>query len=330
MKLNMLLTGTMLIILFSCSRNQQNNTTQVQTTERRLTETEVRELSNTFNSVSFPQESCGDKLPDNLKSDDVKFYPVFIDYSESNLQTIKANYCQDAIKKIRKENGKEAVQVASFDNEERANQFKVFLIKKIGSAEVGEPNIIATHQKNQSSEAIAKAARLTSEQVEKLNNLVANSGIGIGAIVPTYVPPGFKPYVFKHSDSLTGLGYKIIYKNTNDTCFGFSTEVLPYASPEGLDNKKEVYSTALGKVNLNYTSFNKSSNNSQILAMLRKLNSNGKITTEQYSFSSPILSTDKNFESCTTISFTEAVKIVESLKYLSSDNSNNTKFQNEI
>ncbi|BDA76404.1 hypothetical protein CAL7716_105700 (plasmid) [Calothrix sp. PCC 7716] len=296
------------------------------------TKSEVKEETNIFNSVSFPQNSCGDKLPNDSKDDAVKFYPVFIDYSENNLQSIKTNYCKDAIKKTRKDNQKESVQVASFISEERANQFKNLLDKKIGNAEVGEPHIIAITQTSQSTEVVAKAARLTPKHVEKLKNISAKSAVGIGVIIPTYLPPGFQPYIFKHEDGLNGLnlGYTIIYKNANNACFSLSTEVRPYASPDGLDNAKEVYSTALGKVNINYTSFNKGSNNSQILAFLRTLNSNGQRTTSQYSISSPAGSTEEKFKSCTTVSLAEAVKIVESLKYLFSDDSNKIEFANEI
>jgi len=94
--------------------------------------------SNPFDKVQFPQPVCGDTLPTDLKAYPVKLYPVFVDYSESNLQTVQSKFCQDALSKTREKTGKEAIQVGSFLTVDRANTFKEFLLKNIGSGEVGE------------------------------------------------------------------------------------------------------------------------------------------------------------------------------------------------
>ena len=101
--------------------------------------------SNPFDKVQFPKPVCGDTLPTDLKAYPVKLYPVFVDYSESNLQTVQSKFCQDALSKTREKTGKEAIQVGSFLTVDRANAFKEFLLKNIGSGEVGEPTVIESN-----------------------------------------------------------------------------------------------------------------------------------------------------------------------------------------
>jgi hypothetical protein len=76
----------------------------------------------------FPQQTCGDSASG---SNDT-WYPVFAE--AERLAEIQKNYCADAIKTVRQENGKPAVQVASFTNQERATAFS-----KILKGEVGKP-----------------------------------------------------------------------------------------------------------------------------------------------------------------------------------------------
>ena len=189
---------------------------------------------NPFDSDSFPKAGCGDKMPTDKKTDTVKLYPVFVDYSDSNLQTIKANYCGDALKITTKDKDKYIIQVASFTDEKRVNQFKEFLARKLGSTsvEVGEATVIGAKpipkstknvakatqptgdQESQDKKAdsvvgadnspyaIGKAAKLTTQEVEKLmslekSNLVLKDKLKmerlkIKAIVPSYIPPEFK------------------------------------------------------------------------------------------------------------------------------------------
>jgi hypothetical protein len=142
---------------------------------------------NTFDSVSFPKASCGDQMPTDKKTDTIKLYPVFVDYSDSNLQTIKANYCGDALKKITKNKGKYVIQVASFTDEKRVNQFKEFLTRKLGSTsvEVGEATVIGGKPIPKSTKNVAKAAQPIGDQQsqdKKADNVVGadNSPYAIG------------------------------------------------------------------------------------------------------------------------------------------------------
>ncbi len=96
--------------------------------------------SNKFDTAQFPRINCGDFLPTNSTAS-VQFYPVFIEYSESNLQTVKSNFCADAYRKIRSDTNQEAIQVASFTDRTQAELFSNFMKKQLGSGDVGKPSI---------------------------------------------------------------------------------------------------------------------------------------------------------------------------------------------
>ena len=101
-------------------------------------------LSNPFEQVGFPLPTCGDSLPTNPNAYPVNFYPVYIDYSESNLQTVRSNFCGDAYQLTREKTGQKAIQLGSFVTLERAKYFQSFMSDKFGNAEIGEPTQIQT------------------------------------------------------------------------------------------------------------------------------------------------------------------------------------------
>jgi hypothetical protein len=94
---------------------------------------------NPFDNVAFPLPSCGDAKPINPNAYPVNFYPVFIEYSEINLQAVRSRFCGDAYPMVRKMTGKNAIQIASFTSIERADAFKKIMIRSFGNSEVGEP-----------------------------------------------------------------------------------------------------------------------------------------------------------------------------------------------
>jgi serine/threonine protein kinase len=98
--------------------------------------------SNEFENAQFPQSICGDPSPKNSTSQ-TQFYPVFIDFSENNLQRVQSSFCGDARKTNRKDTGEVAIQVASFTTASRAELFSNFMKKKLGSGNVGQPTIYA-------------------------------------------------------------------------------------------------------------------------------------------------------------------------------------------
>ncbi|MEG4987660.1 hypothetical protein QUB08_18075 [Microcoleus sp. BR0-C5] len=219
--------------------------------------------TNPFDSDSFPKAGCGDKMPTVSKTDTVNLYPVFVDYSDSNLQTIKDNYCGDAFFKIttKDQDKKYVIQVASFTSEERANQFKEFLGTKLSSvnAKVGEPTVRAVKPQgdvktqgetanestniSSSASSIGKAAQLTPKQIKELiemeNRLtvpVEQSNLKlekVKAILPTYVPPGFEVKDFSISlcdypgkypgEKLGRYSYFITYSNSSNSSFYIQT-----------------------------------------------------------------------------------------------------------
>ncbi|WP_293354891.1 MULTISPECIES: hypothetical protein [unclassified Microcoleus] len=152
--------------------------------------------TNSFDSNTFPKPSCGDLSLTNSTTDTVKFYRVFVDYSDRNLQAVKANYCGDAFPKNRKDNGNKVIQVASFADEQRANQFKKFLTKEFGntSIEVGEATVnkIPKPTKNvtQGTQTMNNV-RAILEKVKSLNPSEVASCKG-KLVLPTYIPQGFK------------------------------------------------------------------------------------------------------------------------------------------
>jgi serine/threonine protein kinase len=98
--------------------------------------------NNEFDKLPYPQANCGDTLPTNASSP-TKFYPVFIEFSDENLQQVTDSYCRDAYKTKRQDTGKTAIQVASFNDRNQAKLFSDFMVRKVGSGEVGQATIYA-------------------------------------------------------------------------------------------------------------------------------------------------------------------------------------------
>jgi serine/threonine protein kinase len=106
--------------------------------------------SNEFDKAQFPQSTCGDSLPTGSSSS-IEFHPVFIQYSESSLQTVKSNFCADAYKTTRRDSGEVAIQVASFTDRRRAESFSDFMNTKVGSGDVGQPTIYSANSNTDTS-----------------------------------------------------------------------------------------------------------------------------------------------------------------------------------
>ncbi len=82
----------------------------------------------------FPKKSCGDKSPGGTNT----WYPVYVDYTQENLNLIRSNYCRDALRNYREKKGFHSIQVASFLNYSDAQSFANFMQKQLGSGEVGQ------------------------------------------------------------------------------------------------------------------------------------------------------------------------------------------------
>lgn len=94
-----------------------------------------------FSSSDFPKTSCGDPLPSDPNEYPVTFYPVFVPYSEANLNTARSLFCQDALKVRRKDTKEIAVQISSFTSKEKSRSFANFINSEISDAEIGQPTV---------------------------------------------------------------------------------------------------------------------------------------------------------------------------------------------
>ncbi len=108
---------------FICSRIAQtpNTVTAGRSTER-----------------DYPKNACGDAIPPRGTS--YRLYPVFAEYSPETLRDIRNRLCRDAFQTTR-ENGRLAIQVASFTSERRASDFADLLRYEVGDGEVGQPTL---------------------------------------------------------------------------------------------------------------------------------------------------------------------------------------------
>lgn len=160
---------------------------------------------NSFDSVSFPKESCGDSLPSDQKAYPVNLYPVFIDYSEANLKAITSGFCSDAFATNRKKTNKKSIQVASFIGIERATEFKEFMIKKLKSGEIGEPSVIEAQKQIATSSAPSSTPAspnlVSSKALSGASELLAQINCSSG------VPSNVEDLEFQRCKSDTEYGY---------------------------------------------------------------------------------------------------------------------------
>ena len=343
--------GLLIGLLVACSETKHDPTVQQTPKQQQVSqsqleiqqplETGATKSTNPFDRASFPQESCGDKLPNDSKTDTVNFYPVFIDYNKSNLQTVKANYCRDALKTHRKDKGKEAIQVASFTSEERANQFKEFLGNKLGSvsAEIGEPTVRAVNPTDDvktkgaeiaSKESVIKAAQLTSEQAAQLSSIVGEGKdfkTQDVVVLPIDVPNGFKVAHFaawkqNHpSPNFTGGHYEVLYENSRGACFTINGGVIqPIGDhPTQYERVLSLLSPAFGSIEVGITGFDRASTKS-FLGFTQSMN---RITRgrNEYLFESPpgSIQDGKGYQvisGCSRIDEKDAIRIVQSFQFL--------------
>ncbi|NES64617.1 MAG: hypothetical protein F6K24_04825 [Okeania sp. SIO2D1] len=166
------------------------------------------------------------------------------------------------------------------------------------------------------SQDIARSAKLTASQLKWLVS-IDKKKIELGekskksidefkVIVPTFIPPGFNVDDLEIIDNNSELSYRIVYRNSNNSCFYLikTTNLKPRQPPDyGVKvwEVVEVDSPILGKVYLDY--YQSGVISSQSCIRLR--------TSENIEFESPVWA-----QKCKVISMQEAVKIIESLQYL--------------
>jgi hypothetical protein len=95
-----------------------------------------------FSFSNFPKNTCGDQKPNDPNAYPIKFYPVNIPYSESNLSQAKSLFCRDSFQKRHPTTREKIIQMSSFLEQEKAQAFADFVSQKISGASVGEPTTI--------------------------------------------------------------------------------------------------------------------------------------------------------------------------------------------
>lgn len=75
------------------------------------------EQPSSSSSFNFPKASCGDKPTGGNDT----WYPVFVDGGD--LETIRSQFCADAVSTVREDSQVESVQLASFTNYDKAVKF---------------------------------------------------------------------------------------------------------------------------------------------------------------------------------------------------------------
>lgn len=94
--------------------------------------------SKQYYTFNFPMSFCGDRSAGGTGT----WYPVYVDYSESNLRQIRQFYCCDAAYV----GSANKILVASFYHRSKAEEFVAIIKKNFGSAYLGSGIKITTSQ----------------------------------------------------------------------------------------------------------------------------------------------------------------------------------------
>jgi hypothetical protein len=132
------------------------------------------QVENTSDGFNFPLTTCGDKPSGNNDT----WYPVFVD--GGNLDNIRSQFCADAISTIREDTKFKSVQVASFNNRDRALKFA-----QLVGGEVGKPTYPANVEQSASEEVedIPRAADRLASTITP--SLVTTSSPSPETTIPT-------------------------------------------------------------------------------------------------------------------------------------------------
>jgi len=94
-----------------------------------------------FSRSDFPKAVCGDGLPTDPSAYPVSLYSVRVPDTDANLSKAISDFCRDAFRKIAKDTGEEVVQIASFIDQQKAQDFAKLLNSEMNGAVVGAPTI---------------------------------------------------------------------------------------------------------------------------------------------------------------------------------------------
>jgi hypothetical protein len=274
---------------------------------------------NPFDSVSFPQVSCGDQPPDDPQAYPVEFYPVYIDYSENNLQKVNQLFCRAV------DWNQDVIYLGYFYSRKRAEDFKDIMIREMKSGYVGEAIVVTDTpyvEPNPTNETInhyvAKDYFINSgiltdsqaKQLEFLDSLKSDRGTDVKVAIPTYIPSGFKIERFKVQTDPPSPSYQIAYKNKSNHCFFIMGGTGGFGDAPHVSINVEVFSPIFGVITLEYLSFDQ--NKEQVGIRGDSFVKDGNA----YNFESPRW--ERTETPCQGIKLQETVKILKSLRYLKS------------
>lgn len=99
-----------------------------------------KDISAVSVSTSFPQVYCGDKVPSQTSNRIPEMYPVYIGYSDTRLEEVQKKLCQNSVKQ--ESQGVKKIQLATFNNVDRARAFQSYLKSSISDIELGEAIVL--------------------------------------------------------------------------------------------------------------------------------------------------------------------------------------------
>jgi hypothetical protein len=313
------------LLLCSCRTGDNQPTVSEKPTEANPSQS-LAPIADAPIPLGKAKATCGDALPKDEKVYPVSFHPVFVSYSEKNLEIVKKHFCADAIKRRSEKLGKDVVQVGSFTSKERANALKSELSAHLQGADIGEPTVIQNFGKVSVTKNVGEAARLSPQQINQLQEIV---GVGKDfktqdvAVLPTDIPNDFQVVKFssvRYKDKkprFTGGHYFIFYKNSKSECFELSGGVIQQIGDEPTKYEEVVNlnSPALGAVDIGISDGDRELHNGTIgftQSMQRIF-----IGRNEYRFASHTMENkDKSNHQCTRMSQEDAIRVVRSMQFL--------------
>ncbi len=273
-----------------------------------------------FNGRSFPTW-CNDEGT----VGQADFYPIYIDYSPENLEAVSRQFCGGGTRLpnrvFRRDVNKESVEVAFFSTLDRANTFREIISSKFSSAEVGKSITIEPTAKDAIDIGTSRHfekyqvssvlfPQLDKSKINQLRKLVGKKSKKIESFqvaLPTYIPDGFYLENLAISD-LNSIDYVITYTSRlrNPTsCFLLSGHSGGTGGTLTYFTSLNINSSALGNVRLEYSSFDRSGDISNLY--FDKSIGDVNLSSKHYYY----------MGSCKDgISLSEARKVIESVRFL--------------
>ena len=323
------------LLLAGCDRKPLFSQQELKTTATVQAQLSTVLANKQIRFLDISQKVCGNTLPKEVNLYPVNFHPIFVNYTEKNLELVKQHFCEDTFKKLLDKTGKEAIQIALFTRQEIANQFKENLTQYFNGADIGVLNIARTDPNVKASPHLSQdqviyKARLTPEQAKKLV-----SALGISKdfekdnviVLPTDIPNGYtidKLFAWQKQSRLNnrmiGGYYEIVYKNSYGSCFLIGGGQVG-ARGMGLEKYEEIaniQSPALGPVKLGFNDYPKEDNSKFItFAEPMAKHIEGR---NQYEFISPFTSylhnSKQKYSNCKMMKLQDAKRVVQSLQFI--------------